>query len=150
MIRMAFSALWRLPAAALESLTVGMAFLLICFFASLFGWTVFQTWRAAPGNPPKYSDAFVYVTTALASLVGGIVAVAFGQPQALARSLDWLAILTIIYAAIYVVFGILALTTWIFRTRETSALLKTLATTFLGLAVPVVTAFFRNALRTSP
>lgn len=137
---------WRgLSTAALQSLTVVLAFVLICFFAGLFGWSVIQTWRAAPGSPPTYSDAFVYVATALAALVGGIVAFAFGQAKGTAATLDWLAILTGVYAVVYVVLGLLTLLTWVFKTRETPVLLKNLATTFLGLAIPIVAAFFRQA-----
>jgi len=42
------------------------------------------------------------------------------------------------------VWGIAALVTWIFRTAVTPDIVKNLATTFLGLAVPIVATFMRG------
>ena len=134
-----------LPPTALKIITVVIAFVMISFFAGLFGWGILQTWRAKGGNPPSYSDAFVYVATALAALIGGIVAVAFGQSETKDLVItDWVTVLTVIYAITYIVLGVLSLATWVLRTQVTPSLLKNLATTFLGLAIPIVATFFRN------
>lgn len=142
-----FALVWDgLPPAALTALTVFVAFVLIAFFAGSFGLGIAQTWRAQPGNPPNYSDAFVYVATALASLVGGIVAVAFNATEGLSKAVDWVTVLTIVYSVTYVLFGVAALLTWMFKARETPILLKNLATTFLGLAITIVATFFGKNL----
>ncbi len=144
---------------------VGLVFLTIVGFAVLFAMAVTQVWQAAPGKPPQYSEPYLYVATGLAALVGGIFAVAFGVKQQQAGqpsqsmvghnlsnlgSLPSVAptpatVLGAVYAFAYVAIGIAALTTWVLHPNEVSDLVKNLATTFLGLALPIVGAFLQPA-----
>jgi hypothetical protein len=45
---------------------------------------------------------------------------------------------------VYIVLGIAAAVTWVFNPNETSALVKNLAVTFVGMAIPIVGGFFRD------
>ena len=147
-----------------------LAFATIVAFVGIFGLGVFQTWVAPSGQPPPYSQAFLYVATLLAALVGGTVLVGLGespkpQPpiqmgkpnlrQRLATLLhglfgflrgyeNWQLILQVVFAGAYVLMGLLAVGTWMFRTEETADLLKNLATSFMGLAVSIVPGLFRG------
>ena len=56
----------------------------------------------------------------------------------------WRSIAGSVYAMVYFIWGIAAVVTWIFFTAVTPDLVKNLATTFLGLALPIVTAFMRG------
>jgi hypothetical protein len=46
-------------------------------FVALFGSAIWETWRA--DQKPQHSENYLYLATALAGLVGGIVATGFGQ-----------------------------------------------------------------------
>jgi hypothetical protein len=46
-------------------------------FVTLFGSAIWETWRSA--QKPQPAENYLYVGTALAGLVGGIVATGFGQ-----------------------------------------------------------------------
>jgi Ca2+/Na+ antiporter len=59
-------------------------------------------------------------------------------------SVDAGAVIGSIYALAYVIIGAAAIVTWIAMPDETSALVKNLATTFLGLLVPIVAGYFRT------
>jgi hypothetical protein len=137
---------------------VGLVFLAIAAFTVLFAMAILQVWQAPSGKPPEYGEPYLYVATGLAALVGGIFAVAFGVKKASGglggpnfTTLGSLpnvpeaaaAILGGVYALAYVAVGVAALATWVLRPDETSDLLKNLATTFLGLALPIVSAFFQ-------
>lgn len=56
----------------------------------------------------------------------------------------WRSIAGGVYAIVYFIWGIAAVVTWVFFTAVTPDLVKNLAATFLGLALPVVTAFMRR------
>jgi hypothetical protein len=62
-----------------QILTLFMVVAAILAFAGMFGLGFYQTWNSPPDTTPKYSEPFLYVAIALAALVGGIVAVGFGQ-----------------------------------------------------------------------
>jgi hypothetical protein len=137
---------------------VGLVFLAIAAFAVLFTMAIVQVWQATPGKPPQYSDPYLYVATGLAALVGGIFAVAFGVKKTSggpsttnfttlgslpSGPVSAAAILGGIYALVYVAVGVAALATWVLKPDEVSDLVKNLGTTFLGLALPIVAAFFQ-------
>jgi hypothetical protein len=151
-----------IPSSVVNALTILIAFAGIVAFAGMFGWGMYKVWTK---NPKPDSDAFIYVATALAALIGGIVAVGFGQkPPAFASATiahnasalgifltslpnwGWAEVLGGIYATIYVVFGIAAIVTWVVGpANPTPPIVKNLATTFLGMALPIIASFFREA-----
>jgi hypothetical protein len=111
---------------------------------------------------PVFSDAFIYVGTALAGLVGGVAATGLGQGamgarQNRAKSVlaglgTWLApnqaenfqqTLALIYTIVYIVFGVAALLLWISAKPEEPVLpmIRDLGLIFLGLALATVQAF---------
>ena len=150
-----------MPPGVVTALTVLIAIAGILAFLLMFGWGIYKVWTK---NPNKDSQAFVDVATALAALVGGIVAVGFNQPPpttatglfsshigALGSFLtfhsnwNWPDALGATYAIIYVVLGIVAVGTWVAGPASPMpSLIKNLATTFLGLAVPIISSFFSN------
>ena len=130
-------------------------------FVWMFVVATLQTWRTPSGVPHQYTDAFLYVATALSALIGGVVAVGFGQkpPPAepgtrAARSAvglgrvaalhqgRWQEILATVYVISYLLLGVGAIATWVARSAETPEVLKNLATTFLGMMLPIVAAYF--------
>ncbi|RPJ60333.1 MAG: hypothetical protein EHM23_10770 [Acidobacteria bacterium] len=139
-----------------QILTVFLALAALAGFALIFG----QGIKASlpPKNPGPHlvteeqnggqsgTDPLIYVATALAALVGGIVAVTFGvesteqQPTKKTPFKDWL---TAAYAVTYVLFGVAAVAVWVVHPTGTVELVRNLATTFLGLALPIVTQYFR-------
>ncbi len=148
------------PAPVVQFLRTLIALVAIVSFAWMFGGGIYRVWHHASSND---SDSYVYVATALATLVGGIVAVGFGQPppnktnSLAARNfaglgkfatsvsrLDWGAILGGTYAVVYVLLGCAAIATWVSGHADpTPPLIKNLATTFLGMAIPIISAFFQ-------
>jgi hypothetical protein len=141
------TAMSSLPPEALKILTIVLAGVTVLFCSAMFAFALVKTWRSK-AKPPDFGDAFLYVATALASLIGGIVAVAFGQapprPSLLLGSLDWLAIMATVYAIAYLSLGIASLVTWVLKADVTPAVVKNLATTFLGLLLPIVGSFFHG------
>jgi hypothetical protein len=97
---------------------------------------------AAPAAPPAPAapDGGSAGPARMPALVGSNLS-SLGSVPALSD--DMQAILGGVYALVYVIVGIAALTTWVFHPNEISDLVKNLGTTFLGLALPIVTAFFR-------
>lgn len=151
-----------IPPGVVEILRIVITLAGIIAFAGMFGWGICRVWTR---NTKPETDAFVYVATALAALVGGIVAVGFGQQpphqvgqttshafnslSALgalvlpATDFDWEAFLGGAYAFVYVAFGIAAIITWVVGPiNPTPPLIKNLATTFLGMAIPIISSFF--------
>jgi hypothetical protein len=146
------------------SLTAGLG------FVGVYGWEITKAWtKACPapktegapapgpnnnvqgqpgvinsvsGQAEDIKDPYTYVATILIGLVGGVVAVLFGQKINLAAT-GWKEILSGLYAIAYMVMGVASVVTWMFKSCE-SVLVKTLALSFLGLLVPVVTGFFKN------
>jgi hypothetical protein len=151
-----------IPAPVVRILVALLALAAIVAFLLMFGIGILNVLRARPGEPPAHNEAFVYVATAVASLVGGIVAVGFGikppggngsRLKASVSSLgtlalpkiEWKEVIGSIYAIVYIILGIAAVTVWVIKPNETSALVKNLATTFLGLAIPIAAGFFRSS-----
>jgi hypothetical protein len=151
-----------MPTNAIRMLTILLAIVVIGAFALIFGEAIVEAWRCyAKGPPPKpfqaaagvnstfaseIDDPYTYVATAIGVLVGGIVAVAFGRPAPPIglRTADPRKWLIAIYAAIYVITGIAAIITWVEATSCTPVLVRNLATTFLGLLLPVVANYFQQ------
>jgi hypothetical protein len=137
----------------IEKLTIALAGLLILGYGLMCGYAIVQVLRTSSPPPPPTSEGLLNVLTSVASLVGGIVAVAFGITS---QSVELLAHgspqekLMGIYALVYVLAGVCATVTWVTKSAVTSTVVKNLATTFLGLALPIVTAFFaRQSLVTA-
>jgi hypothetical protein len=147
-----------IPSQVIQVLKAAIALVAIVAFACMFGYGMYNVWRNVASSD---SQPYLYVATSLATLVGGIVAVGFSQPPpkpsgslaqdsfaglgkfAVAqRDLNWAAILGGTYAVVYVVLGIAAIATWVIEPNSITTLIKNLATTFLGMALPIVSAFF--------
>ncbi|MGB3774404.1 MAG: hypothetical protein WA951_04035 [Leeuwenhoekiella sp.] len=112
----------------------------------------------------KINTAVVYLTSLLTALVGGIVAAAFGITQSKNPSLpskdqklNALGALTrspppgndknrtkygFAYALAYILIGISAVIIWVILDSEASQGVATMATSFLGMMVPIVASFF--------
>jgi hypothetical protein len=98
------------------------------------------------------NKALVNVWTGVSVLVGSVVAVAFGQPESALAAGGWLEKLTpqtIVraYAWAYMAVGIGAVVYWLVRPARTPPLIENAATTFLGLLLPIVSAFLRPDAR---
>jgi Na+-transporting methylmalonyl-CoA/oxaloacetate decarboxylase gamma subunit len=145
-----------LPDPVRKTVSIVLVVLTGLAFAVFFAWAIIQAWASAPGTSPKLNDAFSYVSTAIAALVGGIVAVAFGlkQPpssskERLKNSLNGLRdlgvsqVLLVIYVVIYLVCGVVAIVTWVIRPPETPELVKNLAVTFVGMLIAITGAYFK-------
>jgi hypothetical protein len=146
-----------LPGAARTIVSIFLVILTELAFAAFSLWAMIQTWVAAAGSIPRFSEPFAYFSTAIAALVGGIVAVGFGLkpppgpssgPGRLTRSLNGLSrlgisqVLLTIYVMVYLVCGVGAILTWVIRPPETPDIVKNLALAFMGMLIPVVTAYF--------
>jgi hypothetical protein len=68
----------------------------------------------------------------------------FTTPGRVALGVRFDKFIAIAYAGVYVLAGIAAVVTWITHGTETSSLVKNLAVTFLGLAIPQVSAAARG------
>jgi hypothetical protein len=159
-----------IPPPVIRALVAFLALGSIIAFAVIFGVGIGDVVSAKNGTPPNPNDAFLYVATALATLVGGIVAVGFGvpmptpqkdesgpgrpagNPSLVSQSIDGLGSLAVpltavrqvigaLYAIVYMSFGVAAGVVWLANSEETSDLVKNLATTFLGLVIPIVAAY---------
>lgn len=98
-------------------------------------------WRK---QKPDDNEARTYVWTAISVLVGSVTAFALGVefPKApLLSNLAGAEYWRNLYAVAYTVVGLTAVMTWFARTAWSSVLMKNLATTFLGIAVPVVSSW---------
>jgi hypothetical protein len=102
---------------------------------------------ATAGNPAPAAPSMPTVTTSgtprtMSALAGSNFG-NLGSVPALTDSMQ--TILGAVYSLVYVLVGIAALATWVIHPNEISDLVKNLGTTFLGLALPIVTAFFRSS-----
>jgi hypothetical protein len=160
-----------LPERVARILTAAVVLVVLLLFAVLFGLAIVSVWQSS--SKPGYNEGFLYAATALATLVGGVMAVAFNvRPPApsppltsspppppgplpiIHAAIDRLppalpAILATLYVVVYMVLGLAAVITWVVRPGQTSDVVKNLATTFLGLALPIVSSFFRIQTSTS-
>ena len=53
--------------------------MVILGFGYLYGHGIFVCWFAPPGTSPTFKPEYVYVATALAGLIGGVVAMVFNE-----------------------------------------------------------------------
>ena len=138
--------------------------MVVVAFALMFGIEIWCSWKPPI---PAWLLGLHNPLNALASLVGGIVAVAFAikpppetrateQQGRLGRNLVSLGqatmplgtdglkeIMGAIYAVVYVVLGFAAIGTWAYLgTNDTSSDVKNLATNFAGMITPIVLGFF--------
>ena len=113
---------------------------LLLGFLMIFAQEVHSIWGA---KTPPVNEARTYFWTAISVLIGTVTAFLLGvefpkNAKLLGLSPDfWRGA----YAVIYTVAGLIALVTWYTKTEWTSLLVKNLATTFLGIAVPVVSGW---------
>lgn len=161
-----------IPQPVVRALVAFLALLAIVAFALVFYVGLKDVVNAPNNAPPTPSDPLVYFATALASLVGGIIAVGFGvplpsdgglvkppqpTPSRVEMSLTGLTSITwpvakpaprqvigAAYAIIYVATGAAACVVWALNPSETSSLVKNLAMTFVGLVIPIVAGFARD------
>lgn len=102
--------------------------------------------------PPAPSEAFNFVQTGIAGLVGGIVATAFGvsAPRQKVATLSnvstagaserqWIGGA---YVVVYFLVGVAAVGTWVVNSDVTSVVVKNLASSFVGMVIPVVAGYF--------
>jgi hypothetical protein len=147
------------PVIVIYALTAFLAALAILGFAALSIYGFVETFKAH-ASPPTLNAAYLYVMAALSALVGGIVAVAFGQKapapapmplaQRNARALssvitigrDVGSIIGSVYAITYVVLGAAAVVVWIIKSNVVADPIKALAATFIGLAIPIIRGYF--------
>jgi hypothetical protein len=145
-------------------------------FIWLFGRAIYLTVKS--DTIPEFNDQYVYFANILVGLVGGIVAVGFGQAPpppngggVMARSAAGLGeivaparaavrqaapgtppgppsktseLLGAIYAAVYVLLGLIAIGIWIYSPERTPDVVKNLATVSLGMFVPIIKGFFTD------
>ncbi len=128
-------------------------------FMYLYGRAMVEVVRAA-GTAPVYSDAFLYVATALAGLVGGVAAASLGQGYGARFSLRrrlttlgrWLAPfqtedlqngLAVAYTVIYILYGFAAIIVWVSASEITTGveLVRDLALIFIGLLLATAQSF---------
>jgi hypothetical protein len=120
---------------------------------------------------PVFSDTYVYIANTLAGLVGGIVAIGFGQspPPTSTGDLSLLSrnavgvgnvitanrrgvrgpstrsreVMGLVYSLAYVLMGLGAIIVWVADDKPPE-IVKNLATLSIGLFLPIVTAFFKE------
>jgi hypothetical protein len=109
---------------------------------------------------PNLDAELVHLTTGTTALVGGVVAAAFGaqtttsaaealSPTIFAEGTSHVLertgrMIGSAYAVTYVLVGTSAVVVWVVRQEQTVAHVEALASTFLGLALIIVAAFFRQ------
>jgi len=146
-------------------LTVFLAAIAIIAFSGIYGYEIFKAFpshgtsqpiapapnpadkAATRGQPEDIKDPYSYVATGLAGLVGGVVALIFGQPAPKSEAdLSTLkSILMTVYTLVYFILGFFAIITWVFAYFSPSILLKTLALTFFGFMIPIVSSFLKES-----
>lgn len=111
-----------------------MSLIVLVAYVGAFAWALFG---GAADN-----EALAYIWTGVSVLVGGVVAVAFGQEPnenkgSLGLSRDDI---IIAYAWTYVGIGMTAMGAWVYL-ENPPPLVKNAATTFFGLLLPIVSAY---------
>ena len=114
--------------------------------------------------------SLIYITSGLTGLVGGIVATAFGvkQPEDDDANLNFMnnynfkslgrMITTpsddsvnnnkekygFLYALSYIIIGVVSIIIWVWLEDNTIQAVSNMATTFFGMMIPIVAAYFNN------
>ena len=110
-------------------------------FIVIFAQETLAIWGTA--DPPQ-NEARTYVWTGISALLGSVTALLLGVQLPKESTLAYVSapdVWRTTYAVIYVVVGLVAVVTWVMRTARTTVLMKNLAATFLGLALPVVSGW---------
>ena len=140
-----------------------LAFCAISGYATLSIIGFVATFNAS-GSPPSMNQAYIYVTAALGSLVGGVFALTFERkdlpPQhdgkellfSNIRSLADVAevrgsggggeIIASAYVIAYTALGVVAIIVWMAKPDVAADSVKTLSATFIGMAIPIARGFF--------
>jgi hypothetical protein len=124
---------------ALVAVLAGLIWVVLVVLGIAFSW--------ASGDDPGFlnSDGLIYILPGLTALVGGVVAVAFRveapkAPHKLgAMGPEWLGRL---YIGAYLLLGLLALLTWIFKGGGTIEYVRTLASAWAGLFLLIASSNF--------
>ena len=124
-----------------------VSIVLLVLYVATFLWFVFPALGGRVGlpAPTNENEALIFVWTTVSVLVGGVVAVAFGQPVPKTRA-EGLGPepIVIAYAWAFVAVGVLATVVWaVTAQNEPLLLIKNAATAFFGLVVPIVTAYLK-------
>ncbi len=142
-----------IPARFAALVVAVLAVVAVLTYGALAGWAIIQVWTAVDVAPVP-NEAVTYVESALAGLVGGIVATAFGiSPPS--RKLSGISNLStagatsgqlvgVIYVVIYFLVGIASIIAFVFQFETSSDLVKNLALIALGMIIPIVVGFFAN------
>lgn len=129
----------------------GLALLVLFAFVWLFGVALLDEFTAKPRAfsqavaAEEVADPRTYVTTAVAALVGGVVAIFLGveggKADLASADWDWPDYIRVAYVLFYVLFGSAAIVAWVRSRQGTSLPVKNLAVTFIGLITPAVAAY---------
>lgn len=121
---------------------------LLLGFIIIFGQEAILIWDE---KLPPENEARTYFWTAISVVIGSVTAFLLGVefPKKARLFLVsppdfWRAA----YAVIYTIAGTIAVVTWFSKTEWTSVLMKNMATTFLGIAVPVVSSWLMKPPKT--
>jgi hypothetical protein len=128
--------------AKLKFLAGVMSLIVLAAYVGAFGWAVF--------GEARENEALAYIWTGVSVLVGGVVAVAFGQEPSSEKTAIGLSRddIVVAYAWTYVVVGMVAIGCWIYLPAPPD-LVKNAATTFFGLLLPIVSAYLGRKTRRS-
>lgn len=143
-----------IPPAFIAYVVAALAVLAILGYAIVGGIALVDVWNAQGDVAPTPGEPLTYVFTALAGLVGGIVAVAFGvsPPGQKLNGLgnvstaglsaqQWIGAL---YVVVYLLVGLTAVVIWFMKEPVTSELVKNLAVVTVGMIIPIVAGFFTS------
>lgn len=149
---------------ALIAALAGLVWVVLVAFGIVFSWV--------SGDDPHFisSDGLVFILPGLTALVGGVVAVAFGVPAPKAKSEDGQPsssaqvqsilsattkgskralkegsseLLGQLYIAAYLILGFIAMVTWMIMGGDTIDYVRTLASAWVGLILPIATSNFQ-------
>lgn len=155
-----------------------VAILAIVGFGFLYCYGIVLCYIAPTGTTPSFNPEYVYVATALAGLVGGVVAMTFNEklPDAPRQAgatgatpsasglragltaikntftqgkIDVLAFISTAYVIIYFFVSFFAIAIWIKRSDHTPDLIKNLALIGIGLFLAIARSFFNVPPRSS-
>ena len=127
-------------------------------FVALFVNFVVETWRAADGDPPTFSDVQVNAGGALAVVIGAGYATVLGvEPHAensvAMLSRDWFGkvrqllqerLLLLLGVGLYMLIGIAVAVTYAVNEAETPGVLRTFAVAWGGYVIAYLGAAFRR------
>lgn len=141
-----------------------VGFIASSLFMFYQSFTILKDGKLPENYMAQMNVAVVYITSLLTALVGGIVAAAFGISQSAdqklpskGNKLQALGALThsaplgneknrskygFFYALAYILMGVTAVVLWIILEADATQGIANMATSFLGMMVPIVASFF--------